>query len=48
MARLSHTGVPGYRRHVPQRGVRSMNVFHSEGNRCEYIGMLGRQSSDIV
>ncbi len=41
MARLSHTVVRGYRRHVARRGVRSMDVFHSEGNRCEYIGMLG-------
>jgi len=33
MVRLSRIVVPGYPHHVTQRGVRSMDVFHSEGDR---------------
>ncbi|MFH1114640.1 MAG: transposase [Pseudomonadota bacterium] len=39
MARLSRIVVPGYPHHVTQRGVRSMNVFHEESDRPEYLGM---------
>ncbi len=43
MARLSRIVVPGYPHHVTQRGVRSMNVFHEESDRREYLGMLGEE-----
>jgi putative transposase len=43
MARLSRIVVPGYPHHVTQRGVRSMDVFHSEVDRREYLGMLGEE-----
>jgi len=42
MAHLSRVVVPGRPHHVTQRGVHSMNVFHSEVDSREYIGMLGR------
>jgi putative transposase len=41
MARLSGIVVPGYPHHVTQRAVRSVDVFHSEVDRREYLGMLG-------
>ena len=43
MARLSRIVVPGYPHHVTQRGVRSMDVFYSEADRREYLGMLGEE-----
>jgi len=43
MARLSRIVVPGYPHHVTQRGVRSMNVFHEESDRREYLAMLGEE-----
>ncbi len=43
MARLSRIVVPGYPHHVTQRGVRSMDVFHSESDRREYLSMLGEE-----
>jgi putative transposase len=43
MARLLRIVVPGYRHHVTQRAVRSMDVFHSEEDRGEYLGMLGEE-----
>lgn len=43
MARLTRRVVPGYPHHVTQRGVRSMNVFHEESDRREYLGMLGEE-----
>lgn len=41
MARLSHIVVPGYPHHVTQRGIRSMDVFHSEEDSRMCLGMLG-------
>jgi putative transposase len=43
MARLSRMVVPGYPHHVTQRSVRSMNVFHEESDRREYLGVLGEE-----
>ncbi|MFH1117475.1 MAG: hypothetical protein V1792_26440 [Pseudomonadota bacterium] len=43
MARLSRIVVPGFPHHVTQRGVRSMNVFHEESDRREYLGMPGEK-----
>lgn len=43
MARLSRIVVPGYPHDVTQRGVRSTDVFHSERDRREYLGMLGQE-----
>ncbi len=43
MARPSRIVVPGYPHHVTRRGVRSMNVFHEESDRREYLGMLGEE-----
>jgi putative transposase len=43
MARLSRIVVPGYPHHVTQRGVRSMDVFHWELDRREYLGMRGEE-----
>jgi putative transposase len=43
MARLSRIVVPGYPHHVTRRGVRSIDVFHSEEDRGEYLGMLGEE-----
>ncbi|MEW6139773.1 MAG: hypothetical protein AB1733_16220 [Thermodesulfobacteriota bacterium] len=43
MARLSRIVVPAHPHHVTQRGVRSMNVFHEESDRREYLGMVGEE-----
>ncbi|MEW6139564.1 MAG: transposase [Thermodesulfobacteriota bacterium] len=43
MARLSRIVVPGHPHHVTRRGVRSMNVFHEESDRREYLAMLGEE-----
>jgi putative transposase len=43
MARLSRFVVPGYPHHVTQRAVRSMDLFHSEADPREYLGMLGEE-----
>jgi hypothetical protein len=43
MARLSRVVVHSYPHHVTKRGVRSMDVFHSEVDRWEYLGMLGEE-----
>jgi putative transposase len=43
MARLSRLVVPGYPHRVTHRGVRSVDVFHSELDRREYLGMLGEE-----
>jgi putative transposase len=45
MARLSRIVIPGYPHHVTQRGVRSMDVFHSDGERREYLMMLGEETA---
>ncbi|MEW6137844.1 MAG: transposase [Thermodesulfobacteriota bacterium] len=43
VARLSRIVDPRYPHRVTQRGVRSMNVFHEESDRREYLGMLGEE-----
>lgn len=43
MARLSLIVMPGYPCDVTQRGVRSMDVFHSDGDRREYLVMHGKE-----
>jgi putative transposase len=43
MGRISLIVASGYPHHVTQRGSRSMDVFHSEGDRREYLGMLGEE-----
>jgi len=43
MPRLSRIMVPGHPHHVSQRRVRSMNVFHEESDRREYLGMPGEE-----
>lgn len=44
MARLSRIVVPGYPHRVSQGGVRPMDVFHSEGDRGQYLGCMGVSS----
>ena len=40
MARMARVVVPGLPHHVTQRGVRSMRVFFSDGDREEYLSLL--------
>jgi len=40
MARIARAVVPGYPHHVTQRGVRSMPVFFSKGDREAYIEFM--------
>lgn len=43
MARLSRLVVPGYPHHVTQRGVRSMNIFHTEEDRLAYLDFMAKE-----
>ena len=45
MARISRILVPGYPHHITQRGVRSMDVFHSEDDRCQYLQFLYEETA---
>ena len=45
MARISRIVVPGYPHHITQRGVRSMDVFHSDEDRHAYIGFLAEEAT---
>ena len=45
MARISRIVAPGYPHHVTQRGVRSMDVFHSDADRFAYISFLSEESA---
>ncbi|MFH1113662.1 MAG: hypothetical protein V1792_07045, partial [Pseudomonadota bacterium] len=38
-ARLWRSEVPGFPHHATQRRDRSMNVFHEESDRREYLGL---------
>ncbi len=40
MARIARVVVPGMPHHVVQRGVRGMDVFFSDADRCSYLGFL--------
>ena len=48
MARLSRIAVPGSPHHVPQRGVRLMDVFHSQGIGSSISARCGKKSRDTV
>jgi putative transposase len=52
VARISRIVVPGYPHHITQRGVRSMDVFHSDEDRRQYLQFLseeaGRYGVDIL
>ena len=43
MPRVSLIVVPRHPHHGTQRGVRSMNVFHEELDRREYLGVQGEE-----
>ncbi len=45
MARISRIVVPGYPHHITQRGVRSMDVFHSDEDRRQYLQFLSEETS---
>ena len=45
MSRISRIVVPGYPHHITQRGVRSMDVFHSEDDRCQYLQFLYEETA---
>ena len=44
MARLSRVVVLGYPHHVTNRGIHSLEVFHSEGVRGEHLGLPGEEN----
>ncbi len=44
MARLPRIVVPGYPHHVTQRGVRSLDVFHCDGDRHAYLSFLSEEA----
>lgn len=44
MARISRIVVSGYPHHVTQRGVRSMDVFHSDADRRFYIRTIKEET----
>jgi len=43
MARIARIVLPGYPHHITQRGVRSMEIFHCDADRKEYLGLLCQQ-----
>ncbi len=45
MARISRIVVPGYPHHLTQRGVRSMDVFHSDDDRHAYLSFLAEEAA---
>ncbi len=45
MARISRIVVPGYPHHITQRGVRSMDVFHSDEDRRQYLQFLSEEAA---
>ncbi|KAF0218949.1 MAG: hypothetical protein FD174_2465 [Geobacteraceae bacterium] len=45
MARISRIVVPGFPHHVTQRGVRSMDVFHSDEDRYAYLRFLSEEAA---
>jgi putative transposase len=45
MARISRIVAPGYPHHVTQRGVRSMDVFHSDDDRLAYLSFLSEETA---
>lgn len=42
MGRVARVVVPGLPHHVVQRGVRSMDIFESDGDRRAYLGLLSK------
>jgi putative transposase len=44
MARISRIVVPGFPHHITQRGVRSMDVFHSDEDRRQYLQFLSEEA----
>jgi putative transposase len=45
MARISRIVVSGFPHHVTQRGVRSMDVFHSDEDRLAYLCFLSEETT---
>ncbi|MDD2466416.1 MAG: transposase [Desulfobulbus sp.] len=45
MARVLRKVVPGFPHHITQRGVRSMDVFHSDEDRRQYLQFLSEEAS---
>ena len=45
MARLPRIVVPGYPHHVTQHGVRSLDVFHCDGDRHVYLSFLSEEAA---
>ncbi len=43
MARIGRIVLPGIPHHITQRGVRSMDIFHCDSEREEYLGLLREQ-----
>ena len=43
MARIARVVLPGYPHHVTQRGVRSMEIFHADDDRHEYLRLMRQQ-----
>ena len=47
MSRIARIVVPGYPHHIAQRGVRSMDIFHSEDDRCQYLQFLYEETARL-
>ena len=43
MARLSRLVIPDYPHHVVQRGVRSMDIFHTDEDRFAYLEFMAKE-----
>ena len=43
MARMARVVLAGIPHHVTQRGVRSMRVFYSDGDRREYLRLMNEE-----
>ena len=44
MARISRLVIPDYPHHITQRGVRSMDIFHSDDDRLAYLDFMAEES----
>ena len=44
MARIARVVLPGYPHHITQSSMKSIPIFHSDDDRCEYLSLLSEQS----
>ena len=43
MARMARVVLPNYPHHITQRGVRSMEIFHTDDDRHQYLRLIRQQ-----